>query len=167
MVMTPPPGMSTLAGGSQMVNTNFCGGSPSHTVDIQSSGGDTSHTVDTQSSGGDTSHTVDIQSSGGDTSHTVDIQSSGGDTSHTIDTYTVRLRWWHHRLPLLRLPSTQLYSMLLRLSSKYSLSSTLWASLSGTFLQTLPYLVTPLKRHSLSPRNCPPTRSAPFERFGY
>ena len=40
---------------------------------------------------------------------------------------------------------------------------TLRASLSGTFLQTLPDLVTPLKGHSLSPRNYPPTRSAPSE----
>ena len=40
---------------------------------------------------------------------------------------------------------------------------TLPASLSGTFLQTLPDLVTPLKRHSLFPRSCPPTRSAPSE----
>ena len=39
--------------------------------------------------------------------------------------------------------------------------STLRASLSGTFLQTLPDLVTPLKGPSLSPRSCPPTRSAP------
>ena len=31
--------------------------------------------------------------------------------------------------------------------------------------QTLPDLVTPLKGHSLSPRSCPPTRSAPSERF--
>ena len=46
-------------------------------------------------------------------------------------------------------------------------SSKLRASLSGTFLQTLPDLVTPLKGHSLSPRSCPPTRSAPSERFGY
>ena len=55
--------------------------------------------------------------------------------------------------------------------------ATLRASLSGTFvnknsfvrsfLQTLPDSVTPLKGHSLSPRNCPPTRSAPSERFGY
>ena len=44
---------------------------------------------------------------------------------------------------------------------------TLRASLSGTFLQTLPDLVTPLKGHSLSPRSCPPTRSAPSERFLY
>ena len=44
---------------------------------------------------------------------------------------------------------------------------TLRASLSGTFLQTLPDLVTPLKGHSLSPRSCTPTRSAPSERFGY
>ena len=44
---------------------------------------------------------------------------------------------------------------------------TLRAPLSGTFLQTLPDLVTPLKGHSLSPRSCPPTRSAPSERFGY
>ena len=34
------------------------------------------------------------------------------------------------------------------------------ASLSDTFHQTLPDLVTPLKGHSLSPRSCPPTRSA-------
>ena len=45
--------------------------------------------------------------------------------------------------------------------------STLRAPLSGTFLQTLPDLVTPLKGHSLSPRSCPPTRSAPSERFEY
>ena len=44
---------------------------------------------------------------------------------------------------------------------------TLRASLSGTFLQTLPDLVSPLKGHSLSPRSCPATRSAPSERFGY
>ena len=44
---------------------------------------------------------------------------------------------------------------------------TLRASLSGTFLQTLPDLVTPLKGYSLSPRSCPPTRSAPSERFRY
>ena len=44
---------------------------------------------------------------------------------------------------------------------------TLLASLSGTFLQTLPDLVTSLKGHSLSPRSCPPTQSAPSERFGY
>ena len=40
---------------------------------------------------------------------------------------------------------------------------TLRASLPGTFLQTLPDLVT----HSLSPRSCPATRSAPSERFRY
>ena len=44
---------------------------------------------------------------------------------------------------------------------------TLRAPLSGTFLQTLPDLVTPLKGHFLSPRSCPATRSAPSERFGY
>ena len=36
---------------------------------------------------------------------------------------------------------------------------TLRASLSGTFLQTLPDLVTPLKGYSLSPRSCPPKSS--------
>ena len=41
------------------------------------------------------------------------------------------------------------------------------APTSGTFLQILPDLVTPLKGHSLSPRSCPSTRSAPSERFGY
>ena len=45
--------------------------------------------------------------------------------------------------------------------------SALRPSYSGTFLQTLPDLVTPLSGHSLSPRSCPPTRSAPSERFGY
>ena len=44
---------------------------------------------------------------------------------------------------------------------------TLRASLSGTFLQTLPDLITPLKGHSLSPRSCPATQSAPSEMFGY
>ena len=44
---------------------------------------------------------------------------------------------------------------------------TLRAPLSGTFLQTLPDLVTPLKGHSLSPRICPATRSAASERFRY
>ena len=44
---------------------------------------------------------------------------------------------------------------------------TLRAPLSGTFLQTLPDLVTPLKGHSVSPRSCPATRSAPSERVGY
>ena len=35
---------------------------------------------------------------------------------------------------------------------------TLQVSLSGTFLQTLPDLVTPLKGHFLSQRSCPPTK---------
>ena len=39
--------------------------------------------------------------------------------------------------------------------------------LSGTFLQTLPDLVTPLKGHSLSQRSCPAMQSAPSERLGY
>ena len=50
---------------------------------------------------------------------------------------------------------------------KVCVLTTLRASLSGTFLHTLPDLVTPLKGHSLSPRSCPVTRSAPSERFGY
>ena len=54
-----------------------------------------------------------------------------------------------------------------RRCSVVMLPVTLRTSLSGTFLQTLPDLVTPLKGHSLSPRSCPPTRSAPSERFGY
>ena len=45
--------------------------------------------------------------------------------------------------------------------------SRVWTSLSGTLLQTLPDLVTPLKEHSLSSRSCPATRLAPSERFGY
>ena len=48
--------------------------------------------------------------------------------------------------------------------SVYTIQPTLRASLSGTFLQTLPDLVTPLKGHSLSPCSCPATRSAPSER---
>ena len=44
---------------------------------------------------------------------------------------------------------------------------TLWSSLSGTFLQTLPELVMPLKGHSLSPCSCPPVWPAPCEHFGY
>ena len=36
-----------------------------------------------------------------------------------------------------------------------------------TLLQTRPQLVTPLKGCSLSSRSCPPTISAPSERFGY
>ena len=39
-------------------------------------------------------------------------------------------------------------------------------SLSGTLHQTLPELVTPLMRHSLSPRSCPPTQSVPSEVSG-
>ena len=64
-------------------------------------------------------------------------------------------------------------------ASAHCSRSTLRASLSGTFLQTLPDLVTPLKGHSLSPRSCSPSLkercrkpvlgvwSAPSERFGY
>ena len=46
-------------------------------------------------------------------------------------------------------------------TSQHSATCTLRASLSGTFLQILPDLVTPLKGYSLSPRSCPATRSAP------
>ena len=41
---------------------------------------------------------------------------------------------------------------------------------SGLCVKGCPHrqdLVTPLKGHSLSPRSCPATRSAPSERFGY
>jgi len=55
----------------------------------------------------------------------------------------------------------------INVSVAMTVRGTLRASLSGTFLQTLPDLVTPLKGHSLSPRSCPATRSAPSERFGY
>ena len=50
--------------------------------------------------------------------------------------------------------------------SLHILRTTLRASLSGTFLQTLPDLVTPLKGHSLSLRSCPPTLSAPSKGLG-
>ena len=43
--------------------------------------------------------------------------------------------------------------------SNLNLTSTLWTSLSGTFLQTLTELVTPLKGHSLSLHSCPPMLS--------
>ena len=49
----------------------------------------------------------------------------------------------------------------------HGVDPTLRAPLSGTLLQTLPDLVTPLKGHSLSPRSCPATRSAPSTGFGY
>ena len=39
------------------------------------------------------------------------------------------------------------------------------ASLSSTFIQTLPELVTPLKRHFSPPRRCPPMVSARSERL--
>ena len=52
-------------------------------------------------------------------------------------------------------------------ADQYKDHYTLRALLSGTFLQTLPDLVTPLKGYSLSPPSCAPTRSAPSERFGY
>ena len=44
---------------------------------------------------------------------------------------------------------------------------TLRASLSGTLLQTLPDLVTPLKGYSLCPHSCPEMRLALSERFRY
>ena len=44
---------------------------------------------------------------------------------------------------------------------------TLWTWLLGTFLQTLPESVMPLKGHSLSLRNCPLMLSAPSERYEY
>ena len=46
------------------------------------------------------------------------------------------------------------------------MESTLLASLSGTFLQTLPELVTSLKGHFLSPRSCLMMLSAPSRKFG-
>ena len=42
---------------------------------------------------------------------------------------------------------------LLSCHQTHCMQATLQASLSGTFLQTLPDLVTPLKGHSLSPRS--------------
>ena len=55
----------------------------------------------------------------------------------------------------------------MKAATDQALVPTLRESLSGTLLQTLPDSVTPLKGHSLSPRSCPPTRSALSERFGY
>ena len=52
-------------------------------------------------------------------------------------------------------------------SRRVNFQCTLWASLSGTFLQTLPDLVMPLKGYSLSLCICTATWSAPSERFRY
>ena len=75
------------------------------------------------------------------------------------------------RTPHGRQPTRTRFSMCLRKMhiawSLVCVHHTLRASLSGTFLQALPDLVTPLKGHSLSPRSCPATRSAPSERFRY
>ena len=87
-------------------------------------------------------------------------------TSTSCSTFTVRSPRGTH--PLRRLPLVLVFiiSCLLVLVF-YLVWPTLRASLSGTFLQTLPDLVMPLKGYSLSPRSCPPTRSAPSKRFGY
>ena len=74
---------------------------------------------------------------------------------HSTSTTTERLarvslKWWWLTRP-----------------SRGNNKPTLRAPLSGTAPKTLPDLVTPLKGHSLSPRSCPPTRSASSERFGY
>ena len=63
----------------------------------------------------------------------------------------------------------QLYSGQLKEEGEFLDSSAFipQASLSGSFPQTLPELVTPLNGHSLSPCSCPPTCSEPSERFGY
>ena len=49
-------------------------------------------------------------------------------------------------------------------TSAWSWCATLRTSFSGTFLQTRPELITPLKGHSLFLRICPPTLSAPSEK---
>ena len=78
--------------------------------------------------------------------------------------YTPVSAWLHSSLSLVTLQSQPGYTPV---SVDVSIGATFRASLSGTFLQTLPDLVKPLKGHNLSPRICPPTRSAPSERFGY
>ena len=81
--------------------------------------------------------------------------------------------WQHGCRSKLRLPKTNTNrckaSLLASAMSAFNENyhrfwSTLWAPLSGTFLRTLPDLVTPLKGHSSSPCSCPVTQS---ERFGY
>ena len=47
------------------------------------------------------------------------------------------------------------YLLTYLLTSVFDIHLTFRASLSGTFLQTLPELVTPLKGHSLFARSCP------------
>ena len=72
--------------------------------------------------------------------------------------------WIFNPFPALAKESLLLMQFLLK---RVTVACTLRASLSATLLQTVPDLVTPLKGHSLSPRSCPATRSAPSERFGY
>ena len=76
----------------------------------------------------------------------------------------LRTRWMRHRHEK---GVSQVVGFTLSGVLSVKTPSTLPASLSGTFLQTLPDSVTPLKGHSLSPRSCPATRSAPPERFRY
>ena len=87
------------------------------------------------------------------------------------------LHWGQSGFPLLALMGNQLFNnsyssyllfFILSLTCLVCTArATLRASLSGTFLQTLPDLVTPLKGHSLSPHSCPLTWSVPSARFGY
>ena len=47
-----------------------------------------------------------------------------------------------------------MWSPVCHFTDRWNKIVTLQASLSGTFLQTLPELITPLKRHSLPPHSC-------------
>ena len=83
-------------------------------------------------------------------------------SGHSITWHTLLFWCWQRYVTYVIMFWSQYY-----LTRVVMFRCTLRASLSGTFLQTLPDLVTSLKRHSLFPRSCPPTRSEPSERFGY
>ena len=61
---------------------------------------------------------------------------------------------------------THTHSLVITDSSQNKETNMLQASLSGTFLQTLPKFIMPMKGHSLSLSSCPPTLSAHSTRFG-
>ena len=93
------------------------------------------------------------------------LRASLGDphSEHRLVTHTPSIAWWPTVQASLGDPHSE-YRLVTHTPS-IAWWPTLRASLSGTFLQTLPDLVTPPKGQS--PHCCPPTRSAPSERFGY
>ena len=82
--------------------------------------------------------------------------------SQSIHSYTRSILWLKLTL---RAPLTGTFLHVVNQCLEFSLNS--HSEYRFPFLQTLPDLVTSLKRHSLSPRSCLSTRSAPSETFGY